>query len=54
MSDKDYEILFASIDHDGNGTLNFAEFSSAFFAAISAGGAGEEFNEAQMIQYDKK
>ena len=45
MSDKDYEILFASIDLDGNGTLDFAEFS-AFFAAISAGGAGEEFNDA--------
>ena len=45
MSEKDYDILFASIDIDGNGTLDFAEFS-AFFAAISSGGAGEEFNEA--------
>ena len=45
MSDKDYDILFASIDIDGNGTLDFAEFS-AFFAAISSEGAGEEFNEA--------
>ena len=45
MSEKDYDILFASIDIDGNGTLDFAEFS-ALFAAISSGGAGEEFNEA--------
>ena len=45
MSEKDYDILFASIDLDGNGTLDFAEFS-AFFAAISSEGAGEEFNEA--------
>ena len=45
MSEKDYDILFASIDIDGNGTLDFAEFS-AFFAAISSGGAAEDFNEA--------
>ena len=43
--EKDYDILFASIDLDGNGILDFAEFS-AFFAAISSEGAEEEFNEA--------
>lgn len=36
MSDNDYDILFASLDIDGNGTLDFAEFS-AFFVAISSG-----------------
>ena len=44
-SEKDYDILFASIDIDGYGTLDFAEFS-VFFAAISSGGAAEDFNEA--------
>ena len=33
MSERDYDILIASIDLDGNGTLNFAEFC-ALYASI--------------------
>ena len=33
MSERDYDILIASIDLDGNGTLSFAEFC-AFYASI--------------------
>jgi len=43
MSEKDYAILFSSIDINGNGTLDFAEFS-AFFAAIC--NEHEEFDNA--------
>lgn len=34
MSEKDFEILFAAIDLDGDGTLDFMEFS-AFFQSIA-------------------
>jgi len=34
MSDRDYDILFATIDLDDNGTLDFAEFY-AFLIFIS-------------------
>merc|ERR1712238_579541 len=35
MSERDYNVLFGSIDLDENGTLDFAEFC-AFFASISS------------------
>lgn len=35
MSDKDYDVLFAAIDLDGDGTWDFTEFC-AFFASISS------------------
>jgi len=47
MSDTDYDILFASIDTNGNGTLEFVEFC-AFFAAISSDNDSndDEFNDS--------
>ena len=47
MSDRDYDILFASIDLDGNGTLDFVEFC-AFFASINVEEEGnhETFEDA--------
>ena len=50
MSEKDYDILFASIDIDGNGTLDFAEFS-AFFAAVSSGGAGDNNSTSDSFNF---
>jgi len=46
MSAKDYDILFASIDTNVNGTLEFVEFC-AFFAAISSDNDSndDEFND---------
>lgn len=43
MSDNDIDILFSSIDFDGNGSLDFTEFA-AFFAAI-ASKEGDEFDD---------
>ena len=46
MSDRDYDVLFASIDLDGNGTLDFVEFC-AFFASINVKeGNDETFEDA--------
>ena len=42
MSERDYDILIASIDLDGNGTLSFAEFC-AFYASIPV---QDNFNDA--------
>jgi len=43
MSDKDYDVLFSSVDIDGNGTLDFAEFC-AFFAYFKVENV-DKFNE---------
>jgi len=47
MSDRDYDVLFASFDLDGNGTLDFTEFC-AFFASISIAetGTDRQFEDA--------
>ena len=47
MSDRDYDVLFASIDLDENGTLDFTEFC-AFFAPISIAetGTDRQFEDA--------
>eukprot|EP01083_Nonionella_stella_P002333 6731_1 len=43
MSEKDYDILFAAIDLDGDGTLDFMEFC-AFFASISVEESGSVYS----------
>ena len=46
MSERDYNVLFASIDLDENGTLDFVEFC-AFFASINVEeGNDETFEDA--------
>jgi len=46
MSDRDYDVLFASVDLDGNGTLDFIEFC-AFFASFNVEeGNDETFEDA--------
>ena len=40
MTARDYDLLFASMDLDGNGTLDFVEFC-AFFASIDYEFIGE-------------
>ena len=45
MSDRDYDILFGSIDLDENGTLDFTEFC-AFFASMPVATVDNFDNEA--------
>ena len=35
LSDKDFNVMFSTIDLDGNGNVNFTEFT-AFFASLPA------------------
>jgi len=49
MSERDYNILFDSIDLDENGTLDFAEFCAFFTSIASSDDSGSDFIRASIL-----
>ena len=53
LSDKDFDVMFLTIDLDGNGYVNFTEFT-AFFASLPTAADNDSFVLEEAFIDDKE